>query len=449
RQADLVFVTSEKLRERAARYSDRVHLFPFGVNLERFDAVRRGNDQAPQDLAPLKRPVVGYVGGLHQWVDQPLLAAVAEQLPEMSFALVGPVQTDVSALERRSNVTLFGQRPHPELPKYVKQFDVGIVPYLLTEYTANVYPTKLNEYLSMGIPVVATDLPEIRRFNRDHGDVVSVAATADAFAAAIRQSCNGASPPAVVERRIEVAQSNSWERRIASMNTLIDEAIAKREASDQRWDQALRRIYRRTRAHAAEIVVAVVAAYLLIFQTNPMWKVAEPLRMSSPPGPADAIVVFAGGVGETGKAGGGSLERLDQAVQLYRKGYAKYLVLSSGYVYSFKDAENMRDLAIAQGIPASSIVLEERATNTVENVEYVNDILKDHHWRSILLVSSPYHMRRATMVWHRMAPDVSVTPTPPPRSQFYDHTRGATLEQVRGILYEYIAILSYKKNGFV
>ena len=449
RQADLVFVTSEKLRERAARYSDRVHLFPFGVNLERFDAVRRGNDQAPQDLAPLKRPVVGYVGGLHQWVDQPLLAAVAERLPEMSFALVGPVQTDVSALERRSNVTLFGQRPHPELPKYVKQFDVGIVPYLLTEYTANVYPTKLNEYLSMGIPVVATDLPEIRRFNRDHGDVVSVAATADAFAAAIRQSCNGASPPAVVERRIEVAQSNSWERRIASMNTLIDEAIAKREASDQRWDQALIRIYRRTRAHAAEIVVAVVAAYLLIFQTNLMWKVAEPLRMSSPPGPADAIVVFAGGVGETGKAGGGSLERLDQAVQLYRKGYAKYLVLSSGYVYSFKDAENMRDLAIAQGIPASSIVLEERATNTVENVEYVNDILKDHHWRSILLVSSPYHMRRATMVWHRMAPDVSVTPTPPPRSQFYDHTRGATLEQVRGILYEYIAILSYKKNGFV
>ena len=449
RQADLVFVTSERLRERAARHSDRVHLFPFGVNLERFDAVRHSSDAPPADLQPLARPVIGYVGGLHQWVDQPLLAAVASRLPEMSFALVGPAQTDVSALEACPNVTLFGQRAHPEVPKYVKSFDVGIVPYLLTDYTANVYPTKLNEYLIMGIPVVATDLPEIRRFNRDHGDVVEVAADADAFVQAIRKSLNGASTPAVVERRIAVAQSNSWERRIAAMGTLIEQAIERRAATDQRWDQALRRIYRRTRAHVAEAVVALAVVYAVVFYTNVMWRAAEPLRMSAPPAHADAIVVFAGGVGESGKAGGGSPERLNEAVELYRAGYAPYLVLSSGYVYSFKEADQMRDLAIAQGVPASAIALELRSTNTYQNVTFVNEILRDHHWRSILLVSSPYHMRRATMVWHKLAPEITVTPTPPPRSQFYDHTRGATLEQVRGILSEYFAILGYWKNGWV
>src|SRR6185295_11019345 len=229
-------------------------------------------------------------------------------------------------------------------------------------------------------------------------------ADAEAFAAAIRRSLSAAPAPAVVDRRIEVAQSNSWERRVAAMGELIDETIAKRAASDQGWDQALRRIYRRTRGHAAQIVIGVVAAYLLLFQTNLVWRAAEPLRLSATPERADAIVVFAGGVGETGKAGGGAVERLGQAVALYRAGYAPYMVLSSGYVYSFKEAESMRDLAIQQGVPVGAIVLEEHATNTYENVVFSNAILKDHHSRSILLVSSPYHMRRATMVWHKLAP---------------------------------------------
>jgi uncharacterized SAM-binding protein YcdF (DUF218 family)/glycosyltransferase involved in cell wall biosynthesis len=449
KQADLVFVTSERLQSRAAKFRTEVHLFPFGVNLERFEEVRRAPDNPPDDVRSLARPVVGYVGGLHQWIDQALLAGVAQRLPDVSFALVGPAQTDVSTLQRCANVTLFGQRAHPDLPRYVKEFDVGIVPYLLTDYTANVYPTKLNEYLSMGIPVVATDLPEIRRFNRDHGDVVQVAADADAFANAIRQALNGASTPQVVTRRIEVAQANSWERRIAAMIRLIDGAIATRAASDQRWDQALRRIYRRTRTPIVALIAAVAVVGGLVFYTNAVWSAAEPLRMSSPPAHADAIVVFAGGVGENGKAGGGTSERLNEAVDLYRAGYAPYVVFSSGYVYSFKEAESMRDLAVSQGVPSSAIVLEQRSKNTYQNVKFVDEILRDHKSTSILLVTSPYHMRRATMVWRKIAPGITVTPTPPPRSQFYDHARGATFEQLRSIVYEYFAILGYWQRGWV
>jgi uncharacterized SAM-binding protein YcdF (DUF218 family) len=233
------------------------------------------------------------------------------------------------------------------------------------------------------------------------------------------------------------------------MGRLIEEAIDRRAVTEQRWDQALRRVYRRARGHVAEIVFAVAAAAFLIFYTNVLWFVARPLRLSEAPRRADAIVVFAGGVGETGKAGGGGSERLNEAVSLYRAGYAPYIVLSSGYVYSFKEAEEMRDLAMAQGVPAGAIALEQRAKNTYENVKFVNEVLREHRWRSILLVSSPYHMRRALMAWRKQAPDVMVTPTPPPRSQFYDHVRGASLEQIRGVLYEYLAILGYWQKGWV
>ena len=117
--------------------------------------------------------------------------------------------------------------------------------------------------------------------------------------------------------------------------------------------------------------------------------------MAESPRQADAIVVFAGGVGESGRAGGGYQERVKEAVDLYRQGYAPHLVFSSGYVFAFHETEVMRSLAVSNGVPADAITLETRAANTYENVAYSNEIAGRHGWKRILLVSSPYHMRRA------------------------------------------------------
>jgi glycosyltransferase involved in cell wall biosynthesis len=222
-EADLVFASSETLRARAAQSGDDVHLFPFGVDFRMFQEARR-TAALPEDLRPFPRPLVGYLGGVHRWVDQDLLAAVAARMPEASFVLVGPVQTEVSRLARSPNVHLVGARPHTEVPGYIKGFDVGLVPYRLAPYTADVYPTKLNEYLAMGIPVVATDLPAIRRFNAEHGPVVAMAHDTDAFAAAIREALKERAPCAI-ERRIEVARANRWDERIARMLSLVEERL--------------------------------------------------------------------------------------------------------------------------------------------------------------------------------------------------------------------------------
>ena len=310
------------------------------------------------------------------------------------------------------------------------------------------YPTKLNEYLVMGIPVVATDLPEIRRFNAEHGPVVAVASDADAFSTAIRQALNDSAPQDVA-RRVAVAHENSWESRIAAMNRLIDEALDRRAAASQRWEETLRRVYRETRAPVVQTLVAIAAVYLVLFHTNAVWWAASPLRIEAPLGPADAIVVFGGGVGESGKAGGGTEERVQHAVEAYKAGFAPRLLFSTGYLYSFPEAESMRSLAMQQGVPADAIVLEQRATDTHQNVVFTRDLLRARGWRSVLLVSSPYHMRRAALAWRKEAPEVRVIPTPPPRSQFYDHARGASFEQLRGIAHEYLAIGWYWLRGWV
>ena len=446
RDADLVFVTSEKLRARASEHSDHVHLFPSGVSLEAFTPV---DGTVADDLRALGKPVAGYVGGLHQWVDQQMLAETAERLPDVTFALIGPEQVDVSRLQRVPNIKILGQRPHAQLVNYLRGFDVGLVPYVLADYTANVYPVKMNEYLALGKPVVATDLPEVRRFNSEHGDLIRIGNDPGSFAAAIRAALQPSTAPEVA-RRIEVARSNGWDRRIAAMRALINSAIDAKTASSAGWEQRLRRLYSTARRRTAQGLIGAVVVYLLLFQTPLLWWIAEPLRVAEPPRQADAVVVFAAGVGESGQARGGFQERVTQAIDLYKGGHARHLVFSSGYVFTLREAELMKAVAVNNGVPADAIVLEETARNTYDMVMLSGQIMRDHGWHSALLVSSPYHMRRATSTWQKLLPDVSVVPTPVPQSQFYlREGRGASLEQIKGILWEYLALADYWRRGWI
>ena len=441
-RTDVLFVQGEAFRQRFEGH-DNVHIFPFGVKMATFEAAPL---EAPE-LADAPRPIIGYVGGIHHHVDQTLVERVAEAL-EGTVVLVGPEQTDLERIKKLERVRFLGQQPHGRLPDLIRGFDVGIIPYVRSTYTETVYPTKLNEYLAAGIPVVTTALPEIERFNREFGGVVTVAKDADAFVAAVRDAAADRTPAATA-RRIDVARQNSWEIRIEKMSALVADALAGRRTAGRRWEARLRRLYRRSRGRLVGGAVGLITLYLVLFATPSVWWVASPLRVAEPARAADMIVVLAGGVGESGKAGGGYQERVKQAVTLYRDGHATRMMFVSGYVFAFPEAELMKQLAVAHGVPAEAILVETRAANTRESVGSVAERLARDRVGRILLVSSPYHMRRALLVWRKAAPEVAVVATPVSESQFYTHGRGATLEQMGGILHEYAAIAAYWWRGWI
>jgi glycosyltransferase involved in cell wall biosynthesis len=229
READLVFVTSERLRRRAAASRSQVDVFPFGVDLEPFERARNGNSPPPADIAPLPRPIVGFVGEVKRWIDEALLIEVAGRMPQASFVLVGPVAIDASRLARCPNVHLLGPRPHALVPHYLKAFDVAIIPYRLTTATEAIYPAKLNEYLAMGLPVVTTPLAELVRLGASPDPVVTLACTAAAFTDAIGEALASRTPEAAA-CQIEMARRNSWAPRIDEMVKLVEGALA------ARWD---------------------------------------------------------------------------------------------------------------------------------------------------------------------------------------------------------------------
>jgi glycosyltransferase involved in cell wall biosynthesis len=231
--SDLLLAQGPELAACWGQAAERVRIVPYGVNLTLFSqgtnapasvvAENRHRTQAP--LRDLQRPIVGYVGGLHRHVDIDLLEQMGRLRANWSWVYVGPLETSAAKLTRLNNVHLLGHRPHTDLPAYIEQFDACIVPYLRNAYTNTVWPTKINEYLAMGKPVIATPIPSVCKFNREH-NIISIAnALSENFLQAIERALASPYDPAAIERRRQVAALSDWEARLETMSGWIESAL--------------------------------------------------------------------------------------------------------------------------------------------------------------------------------------------------------------------------------
>jgi glycosyltransferase involved in cell wall biosynthesis len=225
-EVDLVLVTSGVLYKMAAEVTSRVDLLVSGVRVEEFERARRSRTEVHKAFASRSRPVVGYIGSLRSATDLALLASAAELAPDLEFVLAGPRFVDVTPLATRPNVRLLGAIPHEDVMKYMVRFDAGVLPYLINQFTAGIMPVKLKEYLAAGLPVVATPLPEVRRFAEQHPGLVRFAGNPQEFVAALRIALSDSAPEAV-ERRVAVAREYDWSGQMARMTQLIEQALAR------------------------------------------------------------------------------------------------------------------------------------------------------------------------------------------------------------------------------
>lgn len=242
-ESDVVFTNCAELATKFSKWNSNVHVFPFGVNLDAFPletpatvnqasearriAAGNGHQASPgasglTKLRELPRPIIGYVGGLHRHVDFELLREMALARPHWSWVCVGARQTPVDGVAELPNVFLAGQQPHQELVEYIRLFDVCIVPYVNSIYTTTVVPTKINEYLAVGKPVVSTDLPTVCEFNAEHRILITAAAQKEPFLRGIEEALNLPNDPQTIARRREVAALGDWQARLEEMSELVE-----------------------------------------------------------------------------------------------------------------------------------------------------------------------------------------------------------------------------------
>ncbi len=160
RRVDRVVATAGSLAARARRLNPRVLLLPNGVDLQRFTRARERRFR--EAGWPGTRRIV-YVGAIDTWFDTSAVGALARALPGTEILLAGPCRIGKSWARELPAVRLQGPIPPEEVPELLAGSDVGIIPFRNTPLTRAIHPVKLYEYFAAGLPVVATDLEEIRR----------------------------------------------------------------------------------------------------------------------------------------------------------------------------------------------------------------------------------------------------------------------------------------------
>lgn len=220
-KANLCVANSVYLKEYCNRYNPNSYYVGQGCDLTDFFNVNRDSDDLNIFKTLQGRPIIGYVGSLvASRLDIDLLEHVAIKRKDWTIILVGP-QDEVfknSKLHKLNNIVFIKSQPPNQLAAFIEQFDVCINPQALNELTIGNYPRKIDEYLALGKPTVATKTVAMQAFEK----YVLLAETKQDFVKLIEVALSkDQHHPNLKNERIAFAKLHSWENSVNAIYEAI------------------------------------------------------------------------------------------------------------------------------------------------------------------------------------------------------------------------------------
>lgn len=214
--ADLVVTNSAYLAKYAAAFNKAS--FDIGQGCD-FTSYLQPVSAVPDDMRFYVKPVIGYAGYISSWrIDMDIVQHIAQKFPQCAVVMVGPLDKhlDLTALKHLLNLHFIGIRKPALLPAYISCFDVCINPQQMNNITAGNYPRKIDEYLAIGKPVVATRTEAMQMFE----DYCCLCTTKTGFVQCIERML--ANPEQYisaheVERRKSFALTHTWAASIGKL----------------------------------------------------------------------------------------------------------------------------------------------------------------------------------------------------------------------------------------
>jgi uncharacterized SAM-binding protein YcdF (DUF218 family) len=123
----------------------------------------------------------------------------------------------------------------------------------------------------------------------------------------------------------------------------------------------------------------------------------------------DAIIVLGFPADSDGNPTPEQQARVSEGVREYERGVAPRLIMTGGPAHNnVVEAESMARVARAQGVPESAIVIEPKATSTIENACFSARIMKQNGWHSAEVITSKYHLPRSGMIFSHLPPELKI-----------------------------------------
>lgn len=223
RKVDLVCTNSDYLGSIVKKDNPKVYYTGQGCDLTAFDPDSIA--APPADMLPwLTKPTIGYAGALEpKRLSLDVLEALARDLPQYNLLLIGPQTAgfDAARLAKYPNVWLPGPKLNSEIAAYMKYFSVAINPQVINVLTMGNYPRKLDEYLAMGLPVLATGT----EFMKPWEGYAYLAQNEAEFVKLAKQAIEEDSPEKR-QARIAFAHTHSWEATVKTIEDAIVHATS-------------------------------------------------------------------------------------------------------------------------------------------------------------------------------------------------------------------------------
>ena len=226
----VTFANCRSVFEDMQEYADNIHLLPNAAEILEDEA---RHWKKPYELRRMKGPVIGYAGNLDiTRIDIDLLTTVASKRPDWNLVFIGSMHKsrEIRKLDKFSNVRFLGVRVYEEALRYIRHFDVAMIPHLDSELTRSMNPLKLYVYFSLHVPVVSTHIANIGDFR----EFVQVGRNPEEFIERISHCLENNPVSGNVERMRSLLEANSWDERVTRILTLVGKEFARREAAHSR-----------------------------------------------------------------------------------------------------------------------------------------------------------------------------------------------------------------------